>query len=296
MLAILASIRYNESGKMRRERDYSKMETQKRLTVRRLLEWAGLCALFVLTRAMLVLPWLLIQIPRRETLAMVWRTAASLLVWAAVVLPEHGFHCWYVMRMHGDDKAPYSYLKALKVGLYRTLRVCYAIVPALVMTLLLYYIMYSENFGSMKIFKVFGSVFGSQRSYGYDTGAVFMVALLLVFWALTAFLWYLHTPNDYLRTVRPLRKFRFDGRPAVSFLMAVAAYALWGVILYRGLHHQMQDYDKFFEKVIHISKAVKDMLKQRSFRLEMALVLVLVYCPLWCLRKNSAARAAAALK
>ena len=74
----------------------------------RLLRWAGLCALYLLTRALLFMPWIWSGFPRSAELTLAVRCLAALLILVLAVLPEHGFHCWYVMRMNGDDSTPYS--------------------------------------------------------------------------------------------------------------------------------------------------------------------------------------------
>ena len=49
---------------------------------------AGLSLLFVLTRGLLALPWMLITVPRNDGLTTVLRCAATLAVWLLIVLPD----------------------------------------------------------------------------------------------------------------------------------------------------------------------------------------------------------------
>ena len=262
---------------------------------KKLAVWAGLSVLYVLTRGMLVLPWVFLNIPKNDDLTTVLRCAVTLLIWMFVVLPEHGFHCWTFMRMNGDDDTPYSYWKALKIGLYRALRVSYAAVPVVALSLLLYYTM-TSNIGSLRILKDIGSIFGAQRRYGYDVGLAIILVVLLVSLIVLAVFWYRHTPNDYLRTVRPFRLVRFDGLTVRNFVLAAAAYVLWTVILYLFLFAQLSEYSGLMAKMTKLPRALRTVLSQREFLLEMGLVLILVYCPLWCVRKHGAAKSAAKMR
>ena len=274
------------------------MQKQNSLTGRKLAVWAGLSLLFVLTRALLALPWLLIEIPRNDDLTTVIRCAATLLIWVFIVLPEHRFHCWVIMRLNGDDGGQYSYLGAIRLGLYRFVRVSYAAVPAIALALLLYYTM-TSNFGALKILKEIGSVgsiFGAQRRYGYDVGLGILLGALMIFLIVLIVRWFRHTPNDYLGTVRPFRKAPFDRLALRNGLLAAAAYVLWLVILVLFLKARVSEANGLMSKMTKAGTALKSMMTQREFQLEMGLVLLFVYCPLWCVRKYGAAKAAARMR
>lgn len=277
------------------ERGNMAMNLRKRLSGRQLAIWAGLCAMFVLSRALMVLPWLMIHL-RNRSLMMILRFAATALIWVMCVLPEQRLHCWCIMRMHGDTKERYSYGKALKLELYRVLRILYAVLPAIVLGLLVYYIVDIGSFDAMRILKTVGSVFGKQRSYGYDTGLAALLGMLTLFGVLILMLWYRYTPNDYLGTIKPFRHVGVTRVTVRNFCLAFVAYALWGVILYIYLADELIGFEGLFRKVVHLKAAIRSVFKHRQFRVEMALVLVFLYCPLWCLRKNAAAREAAALR
>ena len=65
------------------------MQKREWMNGKNLAAWAGLSLLFVATRALLVLPWMLISVPRNDGLTTVLRGAATLLIWVFAVLPEH---------------------------------------------------------------------------------------------------------------------------------------------------------------------------------------------------------------
>ena len=264
----------------------------------RLAVWAGLCVLYVVTRGLMALPWLVIRIPRNNDLTMAIRVGSSFLVWLFMVLPEHGYHCWRIMRMRGDAEEPYSYWRALRLGLYRVMRVSYAAVPAVVLTLLLYYVM-TSSFGALRILKDIGSVgsiFGVQRRYGYDVGTGILLGGIVLSLALLVICWYRHTPNDYLRSIRPFRVVRFDGLTVRNFLLAAVAYTAWIVITLVYLNAQLAEFDGLMAKVIKLRPAIRAILRQREYLVYMILVLALMYCPLWCVRKYGAAEAAARMR
>lgn len=274
------------------------MQKQNSFSGQKLAVWAGLSLLFILTRALLALPWLLIDIPRSNDLTTVVRCAATLLIWVFIVLPEHRFHCWTIMRLNGDDGGKYTYFGAIRLGLYRFLKVIYAAVPAIALALLLYYTM-TSNFGALKILKDIGSVgsiFGAQRRYGYDVGLGILLGALLICLVILIIRWFRYTPNDYLGTLKPFRKAAFDRLALRNFLLAAVAYVLWMLILMLFLKAQVSGASGLMSKVTKAGTALTTMMEQREFRLEMVLVLILVYCPLWCVRKYGAAKAAARMR
>ncbi len=259
------------------------------------LAWAGLCAVFLLTRTMLALPWVLLR-DRRETVAViVLRCFATLLVWLFAVLPEHGFHCWAAMRLSRQKTQSYSYFNALKVSLYRVFRVSYAVIPAAGLAVFLYYLLYGSTGSLMPLntFKNIGILFTSQRRFSYDVGLAVLLGVLALFVILFLICWYPHTPNDYLQSIRPFRRTRFDGRAMCGFLMAVPAYALWMLVFCLFMAPRLSEYSGLMNKALKLTDVLSLTFSQRAFRVEMALILVLVYCPFWCLRKRSGARAAA---
>ncbi len=265
----------------------SKRELWKKLAV-----WVSLCLLFVLTRGLIAAPWLWLRVPRNSSLTLVLRCVCSFAAWLLAAMPEHGYHCWRVMRLNGDETGKYSYFRALKVGLYRVLRVSEAAVPAAGLVVLLYYIM-NSSFGVLRILKDIGSNFGAQRRYGYDVGLGVILAALVISLIALAILWYRGTPNDYLRTVRPFRKARFDRLTLKNFCLAAVAYLLWGAIAYAFFSARMEQVNGLLSRVTKLPRVIRDVLRQREFLTYMGLVLALVYCPLWCVRKRGAAKAAA---
>ena len=271
------------------------MQKQESKPGKRMAVWAGLSVLYVLTRGMLVLPWVFLDIPKNDGLTLALRCAVTLLIWLFIVLPEHGFHCWAIMHMNGDDSTPYSYWKALRIGLYRVLRVSYAAVPAVALFILLYYTM-TSNIGSLRILKDIGSIFGTQRRYGYDVGLGVVLGALAVSLVVLLIFWYRHTPNDYLRCIRPFRLVRFDSLTVRNFLLAAVAYILWSVILYLFLSAHLSEYSGLMAKATKFPKVLRMVFEQREFRVDMGLVLVFVYCPLWCVRKYGAAKAAVRMR
>ena len=261
----------------------------------RLLRWAGLCALYLLTRAMVFLPWVWNGFPRNAELTLAVRCLAALLILVLAVLPEHGFHCWYVMRMNGDDSAPYSYARAIRVGLCRLTRVSWAFLPAAAVPVLIGYIM-DNSFKMLGVFRDIGDIFAGSRQYNYDVGLSVLLVAGLVFLVLFLVFWYRGTPNDYLRSVTPFRKARFDRLALRNFALAVLPYLLWGLILALFMTPLIASYRSLLEKVGNLGDVIREVLGQHRFVLEMAFVLVLVYCPLWCVRKRGAAKEAAAMK
>ena len=273
------------------------MQKREWMNGKNLAAWAGLSLLFVVTRALLVLPWMLITVPRNDGLTTVLRCAATLLIWVFAVLPEHRFHCWAIMRLNGDDGSKYSYFQAILYGLRRFLHVSYAAVPAVALALLFYYTM-TSNLGSLKILKNIGNVltvFGI-KTHGYDAGLGIIIGGLIVFLIVLAVRWYRHTPSDYLGGAGPLRKAPFDRLTVRNFLLAAVAYVLWAVILILFMKSSVSGVSGLMRKASKAVEAMHGMLTRREFRLEMGLVLVLVYCPLWCVRKYGAAKAAARMR
>ena len=179
--------------------------------------------------------------------------------------------------------------------LYRVGRVWYAAVPAAAVAVLLYYIL-NSNIGALRILKDVGSIFGSQRRYGYDLGLALLLGVLAAFVVLLLFRWYRHTPNDYLGTVRPFRKAPYNGAALGSALMAAAAYILWGLILYLHVNAELSALSGLMSKMTKLPGILQKVFGHREFRVEMGLVLLLVYCPLWCVRKRLAVKAAARLR
>ena len=258
-----------------------------------LFRWAGLSLLFVLTRALLAIPWLLDELSRDHDLDLFLRCAATLLIWLLAVAPEHAFRCGCIARAEGLKARPF--MQSLRVTLYRVGRVWYAAVPAAAVAVLLYYIL-NSNIGALRILKDVGSIFGSQRRYGYDLGLALLLGVLAAFVVLLLFRWYRHTPNDYLGTVRPFRKAPYNGAALGSALMAAAAYILWGLILYLHVNAELSALSGLMSKMTKLPGILQKVFGHREFRVEMGLVLLLVYCPLWCVRKRLAVKAAARLR
>ena len=274
------------------------MQKQEWMNGKNLASWAGLSLLFVVTRGLLALPWMLIAIPRNNDLTTVLRCAATLVIWALIVLPEHRFHCWAIMRMNGDESGRYGYWQAIMLGLDRTLYIIWAVVPAIALALLLYYTM-TSNIGSLKILKSIGSignVFTGQTRPNYDLGLAIIIAGLLVYLVLVLVYWYRHTPCDYLGRLKSMYTAPYDGLALRNFLLAAAAYVLWALILLLFLRAKVSGAKGLMQKASKAVSALQEMATHREFRLEMGLVLLLVYCPLWCVRKQGAAKAAANLR
>ncbi len=273
------------------------MQKQEWMNGKNLASWAGLSLLFVVTRGLLALPWMLIAIPRNNDLTTVLRCAATLVIWALIVLPEHRFHCWAIMRMNGEDTGRYSYWRAIRHGLVRFLHVSWAAVPAIALALLLYYTL-TSSIGALRILKDIGSITNlvGIKTHGYDAGLGIIMAALAIFLAVLIVRWYVHTPCDYLDRLKPMYKASFDGLTLRNFLLAAAAYVLWALILVLFLRAKVSGAKGLMQKASKAVSALQEMATHREFRLEMGLVLLLVYCPLWCVRKQGAAKAAANLR
>ena len=260
--------------------------------------WAGLSLLFVLTRGLLALPWLLISIPKRFGLTLALQCGITLAVWLLAVNPERRFHCRAAMLLAGEAQAPFSYREALRLGLSHFLRASWAAVPAAGLALLMDYVLNSSsNLASMRMLQDIGSVaslFGVQRPT-YDVGLGVLLAANVLFLVLLLILWYRATPNDYLGVVRPHRRAPFDRLALRNFLLAAVAYILWGIVLYVNLSRQLSVRSGLMAKALHIQAALREIMHRREALLELWLVL-LVYCPLWCVRKYGAAKAAARLR
>ena len=254
---------------------------------------AGLSVLFVLTRAALLLPWLLISLPDKVS-QLVLQCVLTAALWLLVVMPETGLRCRAFMRLNGDKKGRFSWLQALRVGLKRTLRAAWILLPTAAVALFLYYYIAVGDFTLMSVMRNIGTFVSGQQD-GYDVGLGAVIALLAVCLIVLLFAWYRHTPNDYLGTLKPFLKAPYDRLALRNALLAAAAYVLWAVILYLNLSSQLSAYSGLMAKAFHVRPELAALLKQRVFRVEMSLVLILVYCPLWCVRKRGAAKAAARL-
>ncbi len=267
---------------------------------KRLCAWAGLSVLFVVLRCLLALPWLYLEAGRNKALTTLLRCAVTLAVWLFAVLPSHRFFGWAAMRLHGEkDSGSFSYSGALKLELRRFLHVSGAAVPAAALLLLLYHTLLGSDFKVLAVLRDIGTVgalFGMPNRPGYDVGFGIVLTAFLVFLLILAVLWFRGTPNDYLGSVQPFRRARWDGRVLSSFLMALAAYVLWAVILYLHLAPMISRVSGLMAKAARSVNSLSEVFSQREFAVEMLLVLILVYCPLWCVRKYSAAKAAARMR
>ena len=275
------------------------MQKQDWTNGKRLCAWAGLSALFVALRCLLVLPWVYLEAGRNKELTTLLRCAVTLVLWLFMVLPAHRFCGWAAMRLRGEDGGSFSYPGELRLGLHRFLRVSGAAVPSAALGLLLYYTLAGSNLKTLAVLRDIGSVgtlLGMPERLGYDMGFGIVLVSLMIFLVVLAVLWFRGTPNDYLGTLRPFRRARFDRRAFVSFLLAAIAYVLWAVILYLHMAPIVSGVNGLMRKATRAVNSFDEIFAQRAFAVEMLLVLILVYCPLWCLRKNSAARAAAEMR
>ena len=149
---------------------------------------AGLSVLFVLTRAALLLPWLLISLPDKVS-QLVLQCVLTAALWLLVVMPETGLRCRAFMRLNGDRKGRFSWLLALRVGLKRTLRAAWILLPTAAVALFLYYYIAVGDFTLMSVMRNIGTFVSGQQD-GYDVGLGAVIALLAVCLIVLLFAWY----------------------------------------------------------------------------------------------------------
>ena len=207
--------------------------------VKRIWVNAGLTLLFTASRALCLSPFFIPwpeQIPLDFFYATLVRIAVSALLFLFVAWPERLFRLRAVKALEGGQQCKFHYFQAVARALLRLARVSAALLPALLLSGVWYYIYLYNAVGfnqTLKLLKKIGAVFGGT----YDLGVALLWGALLISLLVLAVLWNADKALDYvengkkaLRIKKRARRERFK-LSVSNFLLCLPALALVCVVL-----------------------------------------------------------------
>jgi len=247
----------------------------------------SLAVKFLIERALLVLPFMLIGISPYSHWKLAAQWIAFLLILFLIVLPGRAFSAYCFARLEGFSCPALTYSKALRYGAKRFLRSAVFTVPALLLFALLYYLVFAAQGNiQMKLIRSIGTLFSAKAdivsSLMLIIGAFFVISVLALL------IWKYDSVCDIRPIVQKKLRPRLDLTTALCAILTVVPYAVIFFILYRYLQPIVNDKNvhALMSAFMQTPSILSALFAQRSFRMAEALTVILCYLPCWALRKT----------
>ena len=191
---------------------------------------------------------------------------------------------------------PLTMKAVLRSSAVRLLRAAPFLLLFLFPSVLMYYCVFdnTSDLKAMRILKNIGDVCKrvvapASKTHGYDIGCGVLLLAAFLFLILTMIRWHQDVPMDYGKEARPFRKDHIAAWRRTTWqnlLLSLPAPALWLTVLFRTFWVMKPSRSSgLFNTLMTADKTLASMFQSRELFAYLALILLLVYLPCWCVRK-----------